>query len=912
MSQISTLLPMTNYQFDRIPKKYLLVFLFLTACLFYGNSLLNGYNLDDELVTQNHALTSQGVKAIPEIFSSPFYQDAAGTSFEYRPVLLASFALEHQLFGESPMVSHAVNVLIYGLTALLIFWLAQAVWNSSKYILPFLASLLFVVHPIHTETVNNIKSRDELLALCFSLIASLLFLNSAEKKRKVIFFVGGGVAFALAIMSKLSALPFALLIPVSLVLFRRVSFVHLLTVSVCLVGISFTLFSQSSIIPPMVFYAGLIIFPLLLYVMVNFEKIAQGFWQKAGLKYLKPDSKLTPIWSGLILSALFFMGLAVVLNNPVPLIVSLASIGLLFFTGKEKRPFVPSVLLAGFGLFSAIIFRSDFIHIICFMPLLIYALSEDWKTNRLPLGVFLLLFLAGLLNDILNSEGWGLMNIIAFALLYFIGKKYSPKINFVTLAVMLFFSIILLSQGKYELVTFWISAGVFLLLEINKKRDSGFRVTVVVALLLGIFIFLSSPRFVYDFNGFYPAQELTAQPPVVGQRMLDFSENPILYEPSGEKRVATSLLVAGKYLQQLLFPYPLHFYYGYNTVPLVGFKNTGVLMSVLAILFLVVLAFYNIRKRPLFVYSSLLLLMGVFQFSNLLIPVAGIMGERLVYTASLGFSILLALSFLEIHGMGERKKIKFLPAIFWSLIGVFFFITFFYVFHRNQQWKSPLTLYKHDVQYLSHSAKAHNILANESFKQALLPENINQKTTLLNEAVNHFKKCIEIYPKFPFAWLDLGNAYLTLGDPTAALSAFESSTKVDNYHGESYFKTAGLYESSGDYVRAEEYYLLAIEKNPQLKEAYINLSAFYFSQQVYDKGLNICDSALKIWPDEYGFLINKGNAMASLNQYVEAIGYFEKALLQQPSNIDLIKNIIYLSELIGDINKAETYRKMLQ
>ncbi|MBK8659423.1 MAG: hypothetical protein IPN22_11290 [Bacteroidetes bacterium] len=75
----------------------------------YSNSLFNGYNLDDELVTKKHPLTSQGIKAIPEIFSSPYYSDDMGYAYDYRPLVHVSFAIEHQLFGEHVAVSHMIT-----------------------------------------------------------------------------------------------------------------------------------------------------------------------------------------------------------------------------------------------------------------------------------------------------------------------------------------------------------------------------------------------------------------------------------------------------------------------------------------------------------------------------------------------------------------------------------------------------------------------------------------------------------------------------------------------------------------------------------------------------------------------------------------------------------------------------------
>src|SRR4051812_10298510 len=89
------------------------IIVFAFSFFLFSNSIFNDYNLDDELVTRNHRLTAQGIGAIPEIFSSSYYTDAMGYAYEYRPIVLSSFAVEHQLFGENAHTSHFINVLIY-------------------------------------------------------------------------------------------------------------------------------------------------------------------------------------------------------------------------------------------------------------------------------------------------------------------------------------------------------------------------------------------------------------------------------------------------------------------------------------------------------------------------------------------------------------------------------------------------------------------------------------------------------------------------------------------------------------------------------------------------------------------------------------------------------------------------------
>src|SRR5688572_16807972 len=110
----------SNGRFSPGTKQWYGLLIFIFGFAIYFNAIFNDYNLDDELVTQNHRLTSKGISAIPEIFQSPYYEDNAGYKYEYRPMVLASFAVEYSLFGDNAQVSHLINVLLYSLVCLLL------------------------------------------------------------------------------------------------------------------------------------------------------------------------------------------------------------------------------------------------------------------------------------------------------------------------------------------------------------------------------------------------------------------------------------------------------------------------------------------------------------------------------------------------------------------------------------------------------------------------------------------------------------------------------------------------------------------------------------------------------------------------------------------------------------------------
>lgn len=191
------------------------IVLFCLVFVVFGNSIFNGYALDDEFYTAgNNQLTQKGLKGIPEIFKTRTFFNNDGSGYSYRPVALTSFAIEIQLFGEKAKTSHFINVLIYAFTLVLLFGLLRKWFKAQGDWFAFFVSLLFLVHPIHTEVVDNIKSRDELLAFFFSICTLRFIWKQIETGAKWAWAAASG-CFLLAVLSKTSVAPFVALIPFS-------------------------------------------------------------------------------------------------------------------------------------------------------------------------------------------------------------------------------------------------------------------------------------------------------------------------------------------------------------------------------------------------------------------------------------------------------------------------------------------------------------------------------------------------------------------------------------------------------------------------------------------------------------------------------------------------------------------------
>ncbi len=189
-----------------------------------------GYALDDGLVIQENPYTRKGVAGIGDLLSKDAYQwyyDQFGGKAElsggrYRPLSIITFALEVELFGLSPRLSHLVNVLLYALTAFLLLYLLHHRWLERKRGIAFMASLLFVIHPIHAEVVANIKSRDEILSLLFLVITAIL-VSKYLATRKPGLMAASMATYLLALMSKENGITFLAIFPVAMVAFHRLS-----------------------------------------------------------------------------------------------------------------------------------------------------------------------------------------------------------------------------------------------------------------------------------------------------------------------------------------------------------------------------------------------------------------------------------------------------------------------------------------------------------------------------------------------------------------------------------------------------------------------------------------------------------------------------------------------------------------
>lgn len=212
-------------------KKLHLIILFVFGFLLYANTITHDYTVDDAIVITDNDFVKKGFSGIGEILGNDTFlgffkvEKNLVAGGRYRPLSLVTFAVEYQFFGESPTVSHFVNVVLYALTGMLLYLVVLQFFrtkrSSEAHFIALATAMLFLAHPIHTEAVANIKGRDEIMALLGSLGALYFALRYAFKGnfKELIF---AGFCFFLGILSKENTITFLAVIPLAMFVFTKV------------------------------------------------------------------------------------------------------------------------------------------------------------------------------------------------------------------------------------------------------------------------------------------------------------------------------------------------------------------------------------------------------------------------------------------------------------------------------------------------------------------------------------------------------------------------------------------------------------------------------------------------------------------------------------------------------------------
>ncbi len=191
----------------------------IMGAVVYGGSLDVPFYLDDY-----RNILDNPVLRLDELSLSGLQNVVAGSTLRTRPVANITFALNYYVNQENPAGYHLVNITIHILAAFFLYQLTLTTlatpalkgrFADPRLIASF-AALLWLVHPLHTQTVTYVVQRMNGLATMFYLLSLWLYALARVNggRKSVLLFAGALGAGIAAVGSKEigATLPFFVLL----------------------------------------------------------------------------------------------------------------------------------------------------------------------------------------------------------------------------------------------------------------------------------------------------------------------------------------------------------------------------------------------------------------------------------------------------------------------------------------------------------------------------------------------------------------------------------------------------------------------------------------------------------------------------------------------------------------------------
>lgn len=399
-------------------------------------------------------------------------------------------------------------------------------------------------------------------------------------------------------------------------------------------------------------------------------------------------------------------------------------------------------------------------------------------------------------------------------------------------------------------------------------------------------------------------------------RNLLFFENPLFYQGTIIDRITVGLYCAWFYLEMLIFPINMSYYYGYNQIPMADFSYWQVWAS---ILFFVPLGIYGfvqfIKRNPLGL--GILIWFGVMLgVINVFFPIVGIAADRYTYAFSIGFCIVLAyliVHYFKIDISKNNMKVK-LPSVMIVLMLIISVVYSGRTLARNSDWHDYITLYTTDIEHLTESAKAHALLANTLYpmiaKEAQKNPNNPEIQKEIQKIIYHYKEAIRIDSNYTTSINNLGSVYVNfLRDYPTAIKYCAMAVEQDPDYLEAHFNLAFSYQNSLNFEKAFYHYLKVIEINPDYNKVYELLNGLLQKYEKTNEGIqSLIELAAKSTkPKPIYISIANLYSLTANGNYTKSIEYFEKAYQLDYSDKVLCNHLAKLYQAMGNSQKANEF-----
>jgi len=158
------------------------VVIIVLSLTLYANSLNCKFIWDDELLIENSPRIKDWRNA-PKIFTESMIEGSGLRGVYYRPLQIFTHMIDYHLWGLDARGYHLASILFHAMAALSLYWLLSLVFKDR--LLSLFAGIIFLAHPIQTETVTYISGRSDILSALFMLLCFIFYIKTLRNENIV-------------------------------------------------------------------------------------------------------------------------------------------------------------------------------------------------------------------------------------------------------------------------------------------------------------------------------------------------------------------------------------------------------------------------------------------------------------------------------------------------------------------------------------------------------------------------------------------------------------------------------------------------------------------------------------------------------------------------------------------------------
>lgn len=358
-------------------------------------------------------------------------------------------------------------------------------------------------------------------------------------------------------------------------------------------------------------------------------------------------------------------------------------------------------------------------------------------------------------------------------------------------------------------------------------------------------------------------------------------------------RLANASVSCARYLIKTIFPFDLSVLYPHPG----SWKPWIVAAATVVVVAILVSAGLAFRRRP---YWTI----GWLWFFGTLVPVIGFvqvgiqsMADRYTYIPLMG--VFIAVVWLVADLMPKEKE-SFAPiavgAAFILLVCVGL------TWRQVQYWRDSETLFKRAVAVTTGNYLAYNNIGFYQFGKGRT-----------DEAMDSYRKALEIKPDYEDALNNLGHAFAGRKDFVHAIPLYEAALRIRPNHIEVHNNYGNALSEVGQLEAAITNYQFVLAHQPDHADAHNNLGIAFAMQGKLDDALPHFQAAIRLKKEYASAHSNLGNVYAAKHQLDQAVAELELALKLSPEDAQAHNNLGNVLAEQGKLDEAVPhYEKALK